>query len=241
MCGNQASFTWFNAEQSQKMIASFTWASQSSHHPHCLFRLGALPFTVQARGGKESLRECSWSHVFSAQSGAGGRNPNKVLPIAAVVQRWDFLRSSSATLKEGLFGAGGMGANQTKSLLMPLKFPETAGWLFFSQLSHLLLPEQRGKVTSSALCKIGRVCWKVMWRCGFCSACFFQEWKVFLLSYALIFLIREVFGKHFAPSCLPIFYKESSNQKRLWMSMQDICDSLVKFYMHPVIVFLLLL
>jgi len=28
------------------MIASFTWASRSSHHPHCLFRLGALPFTV---------------------------------------------------------------------------------------------------------------------------------------------------------------------------------------------------
>ena len=61
------------------------------------------------------------------QSGAEGRNPNKVLSIAAVARRCDFLRTSSGTVKEGLFGAGDIGGNQTKHLLMPLKFPETAG------------------------------------------------------------------------------------------------------------------
>lgn len=41
------------------MIAAFTGAPQSSHHPHCLFRLGALPFRNWAREevGKKWERE----------------------------------------------------------------------------------------------------------------------------------------------------------------------------------------
>lgn len=150
------------------------------------------------------------------QSGAGGRNPNKVLLITAVARRCDFLQTSSGTVKEGLFGAGDIRGNQTKHKLMPLKFPETAGQLFSSQPSHLLVPEQRGKITLTAPRKTGMVCRKGMWYCRFCSVRFFQEWKALLLSYTLTFLVIQVFGSQLiAPSCLPICYKGSSNPKRL--------------------------